>query len=284
MADGIVAVTGATGELGGRVTRGLAERGVRQRLVVRDAARAPEIEGAEVAQVSGYAAGDEMRRAFEGARTVFLVSAAEAHDRLAQHFSAVDAAAAAGVERIVYTSFIHAAPDSTFTLGRHHFHTEERIRASGAGFTFLRNSLYLDFMPFFAGEEGVIRGPAGEGHLAPVARDDIADVAVEVLAGEGSHGGRTYDLTGSERMSMRDVADKLSRLTGKRVEYVNETIDEAFASRSSYGAPDYEVEGWVTSYLAIAKGELDLVTDTVERLAGHEPLTLADYMAVHAGG
>jgi NAD(P)H dehydrogenase (quinone) len=274
-----VAVTGATGELGGRVARRLAARGVPVRLIVRDPSRAPEIEGAEVAVAESYRAGEQLRDALRGADTVFLVSGREEPDRVASHFSAVDAAVAAGVRRIVYTSFVNASPDATFTLVRHHHATEERIKASGVAYTFLRDSLYLDFVPFFAGEEGVIRGPAGEGHVAPVARDDIADVAAVVLAEDG-HEGQTYTLTGAERRTMAGWAEELARVTGRAVSFVDETVEEAYASRAHFGAPDWEVEGWVTTYLAIARGELDVVTDTVERLAGHPPRTLEQLLGV----
>ena len=83
------------------------------------------------------------------------------------------AAAAAGVRRIVYISFLSAAPDATFTFARDHFHAEEHIKSIGLAWTFLRDSIYLDYIPLFAGEDGVIRGPAASGRIAPVARDDF---------------------------------------------------------------------------------------------------------------
>ena len=129
---GLIAVTGATGGLGGRVARRLAERGVRQRLVVRDPGRAPALAGTEVATVTaGYDDADGLRRALEGAGTLFMVSASEDPDRVRLHTTVVQAAVDAGVERIVYTSFFGAAPDCTFTFGRDHWHTEELIRGSG---------------------------------------------------------------------------------------------------------------------------------------------------------
>jgi NAD(P)H dehydrogenase (quinone) len=274
-----IAVTGATGELGGRVARRLAARGAPLHLVVRDPARAPEIEGAEVAVAESYRASEQLRAALDGADTLFLVSGREEVDRVASHFSAVDAAVAAGVRRIVYTSFVNASPDATFTLVRHHHATEERIRDAGVAYTFLRDSLYLDFVPFFAGDEGVIRGPAGDGHVAPVARDDVADVAAVVLTEDG-HEGETYTLTGAERRTMAGWAAELGRVTGRSVSFVDETVEEAYASRAHFGAPDWELEGWVTTYLAIARGELDVVTDTVERLAGHPPRTLEQLLGV----
>jgi NAD(P)H dehydrogenase (quinone) len=276
---GFIAVTGATGVVGGRVARLLAERGMRLRLVVRDPSRAPELPGAEVAQAT-YDDADALREAFTGVDAVFLVSAAEHPERVRQHLTAVDAIADAGVDRAVYTSFVHASPDSTFTLARHHWITEERLRERGLAYTALRDNMYLDFMPFMAGTEGVLRGPAGDGRLAPVARDDVADVAVAVLLGDG-HERATYDVTGTRLQTLDDIAAELTEITGRPVKYEQETVEEAWASRASYGAPDWEVEGWVSSYAAIAAGELAVVSDTVERLGGHPPLTLAGLVERH---
>jgi NAD(P)H dehydrogenase (quinone) len=271
-----IAVTGSTGALGGRVAARLAAAGVRQRLVVRDPTRAPDLPNVEVVQAT-YDDAAALRDAFAGTDAVFLVSAAEHPERIRQHLTAVDAVADAGVERVVYTSFINAAADSTFTLARHHWLTEERIRERGLAYTALRDSMYLDFLPFLAGAEGVIRGPAGQGRVAMVARDDIADVAVAVLLGEG-HEQATYDVTSANLATMAEWAAALSEVSGRPVRFEDETVEQAWQSRASYGAPDWEVEGWITSYTAIAAGELAVVSDTVERLAGHPPTTLGEML------
>ena len=273
---GLIGITGATGAVGGRVATLLSAGEARQRLVVRDPARAPDLSGAEVA-VASYDDPAAMRAAFAGVDTLLLVSAAEHPDRVRQHLDAVDAATAAGVRRVVYTSFLNAAPDATFTLARHHWATEQRLRASGMTFTFLRDSLYLDFLPFMAGDAGLIRGPAGDGRVAPVARADVSDVAAAVLLDRtGAHDGATYDVTSSTLRTMGEWAAELSAATGREVGYQDETIEEAWASRAEYGAPDWEVEGWITSYLAIGAGELAVVTDVVARVAGHPPRELVD--------
>lgn len=275
----MIAVTGATGYVGGRTARLLAERGAPLRLVVRDPSRAPDL-GADVRGASSYGSSDEMRAAFEGADTVFLVPAEEAPDRVEQHRTAVEAAAEAGVERIVYLSFVAATPDSTFTLGRDHWATEEIVRASGLRFTFPRMNLYLDFVPRMVSEDGVIAGPAGDGRLAAVARDDVAAVAAALLAA-GGHDGESHDITGGQALTFGEIAAELSRLTGREIAYKDETLEEARASRAAYGAPDWMVEAWISTYTAVARGELEQVTDTVARFTGREPLTLAD--VVRAG-
>lgn len=120
----MIAVTGASGGLGGRVAERLAERGIAQRLIVRDASRAPALPGTEVATAPSNDDGAAMTAALIGCDSVFLVSAREQPERVATHGRAIEAAVAAGVERIVYTSFLGAAPDATFTFGRDHWWTE----------------------------------------------------------------------------------------------------------------------------------------------------------------
>ena len=217
--------------------------------------------GADVRVASGYGAFDEMRAALEGADTVFLIPAAEAADRVEQHQTAVDAAVAAGVARLVYLSFLSAAPDATFTLARDHWATEQHIRATGLRWTFLRMNLYMDFIPGMVGEDGVIRGPAGDGRVSAILRDDVAAAAAAVLPSDG-HDGVTYDLTGPASFSLAEAAE----LLGARFE--DETDEQAYASRAGYGAPDWEVRGWVTSYQAIRDGSFDVVSPAVRELTG----------------
>ena len=274
-----IAVTGATGALGGGVAARLAAAGVAQRLVVRAPGRAPSLPLAEAVQAS-YDDPDSLRRALTGVESLFLVSAGEDRDRVRLHLGAVDAAVAAGVQNIVYVSFLAAAPDATFTFARDHFATEQHIRATGVTHTFLRNSLYLDLLPSWVGADGVIRGPAGDGRVAWVGRDDIADVAAAVLTTDGHHG-RSYDVTGPTAVTMAEAADVLTGFLGRPVRFEDETLEQARASRAPSGAPDWAIEGWVTSYAAIATGELDVVSDTVGAVAGHPPQTVADFLRDH---
>lgn len=273
MSTAPIVVTGATGRLGGRVAQRLAELGVAQRLLVRDPGRAPRLTGAEVVQAT-YADGGAVRAALAGAHTVLMVSAAETPDRVAQHRTFVDAAASAGVEHLVYTSFYGAAPDATFTLARDHWATEEHIRASGLRSTFLRDSLYADFLPLMVGEDGVLRGPAGDGAVAAVGQDDIADAAVAVLRDPAPHAGATYDLTGPEALTLDEVATRLSAALGRSIRYHAETVPEAYASRAAYGAPDWQLDAWVSTYLAIADGSLAGVSTAIADLTGHPARSL----------
>lgn len=271
---GLIAVTGASGHLGGLVARDLAARGVPQRLITRNTARTPLLDGAEVA-IADYADAAAMTAALEGVATLFFVSGHEALDRLDLHRGVVRAAATAGVRRVVYTSFMGAAPSASFTYARDHAHTERAIRDAGLALTSLRNSLYADWVPLFVGADGVIRGPAGNGTVAWVARADIARLAVAVLL-DDAHAGAIYDVSGPDAIGLGETARLLSEVTGREISYDDETIEQAWASRA--GAADWQIEGWIGSYLAVATGEVGVTSHTVEALTGVRPMTLDEFL------
>lgn len=272
-----LAVTGSTGRLGSRVARALSRLGVDQRLVVRDPSKAPALPGSHIV-TADYSDGAGVRTALTGAHTVFMVSASETPDRVQQHITFIDAAVAAGVQRIVYVSFFGASPTAIFTLGRDHWATEEHLRSVGVAHTILRDNIYADFTPHFIGTDGSIRGPAGDGRVAVVAQADIAEVAVAVLTSDGAYDVRTLNLTGPEALTMNEIAAILSDHLGRTVSYIPETIDEAYASRASYGAPQWQVDGWVSTYTAIAAGELATVSEDIPEVTGHPAMTLTQVL------
>ena len=270
-----VAVTGATGALGAAVARELADRGVEQRLVVRDPSRAPRFAGATTA-VATYEDADAMARALDGVQTLFLVSGHEDPDRISVHRSAVEGARRAGVERVVYTSFMGAAPRATFTYARDHAATELAIREAGLSLTAMRSALYADAAPLFVGADGVIRAPAGDGRVAWVARRDVARLAAVLLIGEG-HRDQVYDVSGPVAIDLHETARLRADATGRPISYRPETLEEARASRA--GHPDWLVEGWIGSYLALHTGEGSVTSHTIEHLTGTRPLDLAGFLA-----
>ncbi|MGW1893840.1 SDR family oxidoreductase [Streptomyces sp. NPDC002004] len=277
----VIAVTGAGGRVGGLVARRLSTAGARQRLLGRNPMRLPELPGAVSAPGASYGDGEAVRRAVNGAHTLFLVSAHEGPDRVRDHYTVVDAAITAGVERIVYLSYVGASPGATFTFARDHWHTEQHIRGAGVRFTFLRDNHYMSEIAHMVGDDGVLRGPAGKGRIAAVAHEDVAHSAAAVLLDESGHDGRTYDLTGPEAFTFAEAADELSHFCGRPVDYVPETRAEAYASRERFGAPEWEVTGWVTSYEAIAAGEMAAVSDAVPRLTGGRARTLREFLRDH---
>lgn len=271
-----IAITGVTGALGREVVRLLAGADLRLdlRLLARDPARAPDVD----TDVRRLDYRDPDPAALRGVDALLFVSASESRDRRDVHRSVVAAAAEAGVGHLVYTSFCGAAADASFTLGRDHHDTEQAIRESGLVHTVLRDNFYIDVLPFFADEAGVVRGPAGTGRVAAVARADVAAVAAAVLRDPGEHAGATYDLNGPEALTMAEVAARAGRVLGRDLRFEDETVEEAYASRRAGwpDAEDWQLDAWVSTYTAIADGSCDLVTDHVERITGRPPRTLEE--------
>lgn len=276
----VTALTGSTGAVGGTAAHLLADSGVAIRLLVRDPSRAPHLPGADVRQATYGDAG--CVEALAGVDTVFMVSGHEAADRVDQHRSFVDAAVTAGVRQIVYLSFVGASATSGFTLGRDHGATEDHIRASGLEWTFLRDNFYAEILPRFADENGVIRGPAGTGRVAAVSQRDVGAVVAQVLRSPRDHMDRTYDLTGPEALTFDDIAAIATRITGRPHRFVDETLEEARASRAHFGAPDWQIDAWVSTYTAIRDGELKHVSGDVDRLLGRPATSFDEAIAEQA--
>ena len=273
-----IAITGASGFVGGAVAEQLAANGLPLRLVVRDLSRAPELERA-IAVETTYADRDASRAALEGVETLLMISAGENEQRLAEHLTFVEAARYAGVKHIVYTSFVGAAPDSTFTLARDHYATEQAIIASGMEFTILRDNFYADFVPQMAGEDHVLRGPAGDGLAALVTRSDVARVAATVLQDVAAHRSTTYNLTGPMAITLEEVAAIISEAKDEHYSFHNETIDEAYESRKAWNAPSWQVDAWVSTYTAIANGDMREVSTDVETITGRPAESLAGFLS-----
>ncbi len=272
-----LAVTGATGLLGRRVADLVAD--LSPRLLVRDPSRAPSIAGTSVARVS-YDDFALSVGALLGVDVLLMVSGAESKVRREEHRTFIAAAAEAGVSHIVYTSFVGAAPDAAFTLGRDHHDAEQAISESGMAHTFLRDNFYLDVLPFFADADGLIRGPAGDGVVAAVARDDVADVAAAVLRTPSGHAGTTYELTGPEALSFDDVARRTSKALGRPMRFEDESVEEAYDwRRTAYGAEDWQLDAWVSTYTSVRDGAMARVTEDVRRVTGHAPRSLEDVLA-----
>lgn len=272
-----IALTGVTGHLGGHVARLLSETGVPARHLVRTPARAAALPGADVEEA---AYGDaRSAEALRGIDTLLMVSASESADRVELHRAFIEAAVEAGVRQMVYTSFVGAGDASGFLLGRDHGATEQLIRDSELEHTFLRNSFYAEVFPHFADRDGVIRGPAGTGTVAAVSRTDVAEVAAAVLQQPQLHAAQSYDLTGPAALSLTEIATTLTAVTGRPHRFVDETMAEARASRASFGAPEWLVEAWISTYTAIRDGEHAAVSTDVPRLLSRPATSFADAVA-----
>ncbi len=180
----------------------------------------------------------------------------------------------------------NAVPGSIGTVGgssvptsrpRGDWYTEEHIRRSGMSWTFLRDNLYLDFVPALA-EGGVVRGPAGDGRLSAVAQTDVARSAVAVLRVPTDHAGKAYHLTGPEAFTLTEAATAITELTPATVRFEDQAHEAAMASRAHHGAPCWQVEASVSTCTATARGEMAEVSPDVERLTGRRPVDLRELL------
>jgi uncharacterized protein YbjT (DUF2867 family) len=289
-----IALTGSTGSLGRLIVDRLATTpipGPRLRLIVRDPARAPQLSDAadHPADVAVADYGDALasRRALSGVDTLFMTSAAESPTRRQQHRSFISAAADAGIRHLIYTSFCGAGADAIFTLGRDHGDAEVAIRdaaaRSGMTFTLLRDNFYSDFVPMFASADGVIRGPAGEGRFAAVARADVAEVVVAILrdrtADPRAHTNASYGLTGPESLTMDEAARRAGAVLGRPLRFEDESLEQAYASRRQWSTEAWQLDAWVSTYTSIRDGEVAEVTSDVETLTGHPARTIEQALA-----
>ncbi|WGF89490.1 SDR family oxidoreductase [Marinivivus vitaminiproducens] len=267
-------VTGASGHIGGRVARLLAQRGAPVRRLMRQAGSTPDLPGSTVA-IGDYGDRASLARAMDGVDTVFLASAgAPPLKRAALHGNVMDVAAGAGVKRLVYLSFQGASATSPFPYSADHLLSEAHLKQSGLAWTILRDSFYQDLIPTLPDAEGVIRDPGGDGKVAWVARDDVARTVAAVLL-DDRHAGHSYDVTGPEALSLEEAVARLAAAKGGVPSYRRETLEEGRAWRAATGAAAWEVEVWLGSYLAMGTGELARVSGAVREITGRDPVPLA---------
>lgn len=276
-----VLVTGATGRIGGRLAAALAYRGVPVRALVRDRTRAGRLPSEVDIAIGDYADAASLEAAFHGVERAFMVCLPEpAPARLVKHHDVVTAAARAGVGHLVYLSFLGAAPDSGFPQGRWHAHTEADIESAGIPRTHLRAGLYQSSLLTTAGVRDGDRllAPAAGGQVAPVAWQDIADVAAAVLTSD-SHIGRTYDLTGPQLLGWHDIADILGSVTGEHVAYQPVTPEHYRHLPAVQALPPALVDGLLGLFADIRAQRLATCTGTVQALTGAAPTTLSTTFA-----
>ena len=262
-----IVVTGASGKVGRMIASQLAENVVPQTLLVRDAARAPALPGADIV-VADFSDGASVRAALQPGDRVFMVSVHEAVEaRIAAHRSFIDAAADVGVGLLAYLSIVNPSPTAAFHHGRSHEATERMILASGVPCTFLRMNLFLDDLPLWFDPDGVCRGPGGDGRVALISREDVAAVSAGVLVGPG-YEGEALDVTGEESHSLGELAALCSEVLDRPFRYQPGTREAWLESRISAGVAPWDANIGVGSYEALLGGEFDITSQVVRRVTG----------------
>ena len=279
-----IVVTGATGHLGRLIVDGLLRDGVAPSDIIAGARNVDKLAdlaalGVQVRHLD-YTDPASLRTAFEGADTLMLVSGSEVGQRAAQHKAAIDAAVAAGITRIVYTSAPHAATSELIDAPEHKV-TEELLAKSGLDTTILRNGWYTENYintAEQAKQTGVVMASVGDGRVASASRVDYADAAVAVLTSEG-HSGKVYELSGDVAWTFDDLASAIGAAVGREIVYTPVTADEQAAILKSAGLDDGTIGFVVALDANIRAGLLAETSGDLSRLIGRPTTPLAEGLA-----
>lgn len=278
----MILITGATGNLGSTVVDNLLKHMAAEQLIalVRDESKAGELKqkGVQI-RTGNFDEPATLQSAMKDVNKVLLISTADPQ-RFQQHKNVVDAAKAAGVDHLVYTSVSMDDVENAalVDLMASHFQTEDYIKQSGIAFTFLRNSLYAEVIPMFVGEKVFETGiflPAGTGKVPFALRREMGEAAAIVLSGE-EHLNKIYEITGAELYSFNDVAELLTEISGHTVGYVDAEEDTYSAQLKQFGLPE-AIMYLLTGFSAdIKANRFQKLSSDLELLLGRKPASLKE--------
>ena len=282
-------ITGATGPLGSAVIDSLLKETSSEHIVAlarhADKAAGLSARGVEV-RMGDYSDQASLDKAFGGIDKLYFVSGNDIAHRMPQHENVVNAARAAGVRQVVYTSFQHkdetAASPIAFVAASH-LQTEQLLKASGLVYTILQHGIYADMIPVFAGprllETKTLYLPAGDGRTAFAVRTDLAEAGANVLLDTtGGYDNRTLVLTGAEAVSYHEVVKSISDATGQPIVYHSPSLEEFNAALTAAGV-SAGIIGVVAGFAtAIKAGEFDEVSRDLEQVLGRKPARTAGFL------
>lgn len=282
----MIVVTGATGQLGHAIVKKLLKYVPANQVAAstRTPVKAADLAalGVNIRQADFQDAGS-LRNAFKDATQILLVSSNAATyggDPIAQHSAVIDAAKAAGVKRIVYTSQMAASETSAFPPMHSHATTEKMLAKSGLKWTALRNGFYgLSGIAIInrALESGTLE-TTKEGKIAWTAHDDLADAAAIILANEGKFEGPTPPLTSSQAFDFSDLVQIASDLQNKAIQHKIISDDEMRKKLNGFGTPAPVINITLGLYKAAKNNEFATIDPTLEQLLGHAPITMHELM------
>lgn len=281
----IIAVTGATGQLGRLVTAKLKEKLPAADIValVRSQEKASDL--GVGTRSADYAKPETLDPALAGVDVLLLISSSEIGQRAAQHSNVIDAAKRTGVKRIVYTSLLHA-DISPLSLADEHRQTEALLKSSGLPYTIMRNGWYTENHAGSAGAAvagGAFIGCAGDGKISGAPRDDFAEAAVAVLTSDG-HEGKTYELAADEAWTLSDLAAEISKQTGKNIPYKNLAEAEYADLLKSFGLPEVFAAGLASWDSDASQGALFDDTRQLSKLIGRPTTPLSAVVSAALNG
>lgn len=287
----MILVTGATGQFGSKAVDHLLKKGINPSqisVLVRDSSKAVHLKEKGVQIKEGdYTDPASMVQAFQGVKKLLLVSSnnREAIENRTQHHkNAIITAKEAGVKHIVYTSFIRKPGFENSAIAdfqNSHMESEQYLKESGVAYTILQNGIYTEMIQAFVGdkvaETGTILFPAGNGKASWVLREELAEAAAHVLITEG-HENKTYMLTNTESISFKAIAQKVSDVLGKEINYQSLEIDEFKAILEKAGVPEIYIGMFVMWSTALAQQTMNIEDDTLSLFLGRKPKSVSWFL------
>ncbi|MCS3464241.1 MULTISPECIES: SDR family oxidoreductase [Citrobacter] len=276
----MIAITGATGQLGQHVIENLLKTVPASQIVaiVRNPAKAAalSLQGITVRQAD-YTDEAAFTTALQGIDKLLLISSSEVGQRTPQHRNVINAAKSARVKFIAYTSLLHA-DTSPLGLADEHVATEKMLAESGLDYALLRNGWYSENYLASAPaalEHGVFIGAAGDGKIAAATRADYAAAAARIISEEG-HAGKIYELAGDEGWTLSQLAAELAQQSGKKVVYQNLSEADFAAALKGFGLPAGLAEMLADSDIGASKGGLFDDSHTLSTLIKRPTTSLAE--------
>jgi len=278
----MILVTGATGHLGTAVINHLLKKTSLDNFIalVRSEEKAQPLrnKGVQV-RIADFDDIASVGKAFDGIEKLLLIST-NAHNRAEQQKAVVGEARKSDIKHIVYTgiSMEDVNTSALKMLMKSHFQTEDYIKESRLSYTFLRNALYTDVIPMYVGKKVFETGiylPAGNGKTPFALRKEMGEAAANVLLQTG-HENKTYDITGNELYSYADVAQALSEISGKTVNYIDADPEEYSEKLKNFGVSEFMIS-LIAGFATDNKNhQYEIVTDDLEKLIGRKPSALKE--------
>lgn len=282
----MILLTGVTGKLGRLALEYLLNKTSKQNIILfaRSKEKAKEFvdNGLDV-RFGDYKDYQSLVNAFNGIDKLLLISASDLDDRAGKHINAINAAKESGVKHIVYTSFQRRTetPDSPiYFIAKDHLETENHLKSSGLTYTIFKNGYYMDMIPDMIGnvlETQTIYYPAGNGKVSFVTRRDIAEALAMVLTTNG-HENKSYEIANAESYSFQDVADVISKLSGKQIKYISPDVEEFKKTLAGYNIPPMMIDLFAAFAIAFSKDEMNVPDKTLSNLIGRNTVSLEEFL------
>ncbi|WP_255769890.1 SDR family oxidoreductase [Pseudarthrobacter sulfonivorans] len=276
-----IVITGATGQLGRHVVEALLERNVPAAEIVaagRSIGKLADFEARGVqVRAMDYTDAASVAKALDGATKVLLISGSEVGQRVEQHRTVIDAAKAAGVELLAYTSIANAGTTG-MKLAAEHQATEDLLKDSGVPFVLLRNGWYLEnYTEQLQGTlaQGALAGSAGEGKVSAASRKDYAEAAAAVLVAE-NQAGKVYELGGDQAFTLPELAREISTAANTTVAYQDLPASDYAGLLAGFGVPQPFADILADSDLGIARGDLIVSGSDLRQLIGRPTTSMPE--------